>query len=233
MGLFSRAKDLGDYKILEVVNENRTSIKTNSARGIECRILFEDENVQYIQCSVDPFCMNMHHYLLRKEKSNKGKVIYLGEIDELACYCDGKIIEVLPYSFYKHCMTMIDCNTGERRKVDYLGKEDVLGVECKYCRDKIINIAATDHDITMLVVRKKTYDSQLAGNPMNEDLRYEIKLVYQNGTLSYMPVNTDSIVKRGPWPKIPLPPGPYTAADMDILYEEYGKEAVDEAILIR
>lgn len=48
-------------------------------------------------------------------------------------------------------------------------------------------------------------------------------------------MSTDSIVKRGPWPrsKVVLPPPPYTAADLSLLYVKYGKEAVDEALRIK
>jgi len=75
----------------------------------------------------------------------------------------------------------------------------------------------------------------LATNPYNEDFTYEIKVVYENDQFRLIPVTTDSIVKRGPWPKpkINLPPGPYTAADMQMFYDHFGKEAVDEALMIK
>ncbi len=236
MGLFSRYKDLHDYKILEVVNVKKTPIGINGASGAKCRVLYEDGNVQYLLAIKERF-QNESHYLLRRETSNKGKIIFLGQTIDLVCYCNGKLFEVFPYaiSMHNHCMTMIDCDTGERQEVDFLGKDEVLGINCKLCHDKVIDISAADHALKILVRRNKSTDPNLAANENNEDFTYEIKATYQNGLLSLSPLSQESIVKKGPWPKpkVQLPPGPYTAADMDILYSQYGKEAVDEAILIK
>ena len=232
MGLFNKYKGLHEYKILEVVNEKRTPIGTND----KCEVLFEDENVQYFIFIKEHF-QNKSDYLLRREKNNKGKIIYLGNIIEPYCFCKGKVFWAFPFAVSRdnHCMTMIDCITGESQKVDFLGTDKVLEIDADNCWDKIIKLSSVDNVISLLVRRNKSTDSNLAAIPLNEDLVYEIKVLYENNRFNPIPVTLDSIVKKGPWPKpkIKLPPGPYTAAEMQMYYDQFGKEAVDEALLLK
>lgn len=236
MGLFSRYKDLHDYKILEVINVKKTPIGINGASGAKCRVLYEDENVQVLSCEKERF-QNKSHYLLRRDKNNKGKIVFLGETLDLVCYCNGKAFYVFPHAIpmHNHTMTMIDCLTGERKEIDFLEKEEVLGFDPKLCRDVIKDISSSDNKISIFVIRNKIDDPKYSTNSLNEDLSYKIEVIYQNGLFDIKPVTLESIVKKGPWPKpkFQLPPGPYTAADMDMLYHQYGKEAVDEALLLK
>ena len=70
MGLFNPHKRLSEYKILEVVNEKKTPIGIDDV----CKVLFEDENVQYLLYETGS-AQNKGGYLLRKEKNNKGRII--------------------------------------------------------------------------------------------------------------------------------------------------------------
>ena len=233
MGLFNRYKGIGEYKLLEVINEKKTPIDIHSALY---RVLFEDENVQYFLYGVKRW-EDTNYYLLRKDKNNKGRIVFLGSVIEPVCYCNGKIFWAFPYaiSMHNHNMTMIDGITGEQQEIDFLGQEEVLGFDVKQCHDKIKTLSSNQNDIILRVLRRKTNDPTNMTNPLNDDLFYNIVVNYQNGAFTREPVTTNSIVNRGPWPKpnVILPPGPYTAADMEILYNQYGKEAVIDALLYK
>lgn len=236
MGLFNRYKSLGEYKIREEVNRKRTPIDIDNVREDKCKILFEDGNYQYLLYIIDKTLVK-NCYLLMREKNNKDRIIFLGSVIEPVCYCNGKIFWVFPYaiSMHNHNMTMVDGITGEKQEIDFLGQEEVLGFDVKQCHDKIKMLSSTPNDITLHVLRRKTDDPTNMTNPLNDDLFYNIEVNYQNGVFTRKPVTTNSIVKRGPWPKskVVLPPPPYTEADLNLLYGEYGKEAVDEALRIK
>ena len=233
MGLFNRYKGIEEYKRLEVINEKKTPIDIHSALY---RVLFEDENVQYFIYGIKRW-QDPNYYLLRKDKNNKGRIVSLGSVIEPVCYCNGKIFWVFPYaiSMHNHNMTMIDGITGEQQEIDFLGQEEVLGFDVKQCQDKIKMLSSTKNDIILRVLRRKTNDPSNMTNPFNEDLFYNIVVNYQNGAFTREPVTTNSIVQRGPWPKskVVLPLPPYTEADLSLLYDQYGKEAVDEALRIK
>ena len=236
MGLFGGKKELKDYKILETVKVKKLGINIDEAlkNGSNCYVIFENESFQLIRW-LEKHINRESFYLLRRDKSN-GCVTYLGRLPDLFCCCDGNIFDLYRYSMKDdHSMTMINTVTGERQKIDYLGEGSVLGIPAKDCWDPVIKVSATDNIIHITFRRKKRNDTNLAANPQNEDFEYCINVVYKNGQFTRMPVTTESITKRGPWPKpgIPLPFGELTEADMDILYSQYGKEKVDEAIRIK
>lgn len=217
MGLFSRHKSIGSHKALEVVNDKKIKANIDEAlRKKECKILFENEDIQYIQYNGG--------YYLRREKKNKNKLIYLGMANRLACYFNGKIIS--PNSILsldsQPSMEIIDCVTGERGKVDIIGKREVLGIDVSQCRDTVVSIKSDNQAVTLILRREKSYDPKFSAIPYNEDFEYAVKLVLQNDHLTTTPVTPASITKRGPWakPKFVLPPDELTEADLALFLDQ-------------
>lgn len=209
MGLFGK-KNLEDYKILDIVNPNRTEINIDEALRTKekcgarkeydkCKFVFEDMDYQYYL-----YYASIRYHLLKRQKK-KNRIVYLGKAEDLACYFHEKIFTISSFSMfsYDRNMKIIDCKTGERKQADFLGKGDVFAGGSAFCQDRVLKmgISIDRQAIELIIRREKAEFPKDLQDPFNDDLVYKMKIVFENGKFAATPITSDAIIKRGPWPK--------------------------------
>ena len=120
-------------------------------------------------------------YLLRQEKSNPKKVVYLGQAKENMCICGNKLfaIDRINYtSRTNHPVYCIDVDTGESIELPVLSDKGCYFAMHWHCQDCVESISLRDDTIILAVTR---YREKSHGE---EELRYRAHIRYENGRFS-------------------------------------------------
>lgn len=120
-------------------------------------------------------------YLLRQEKLNPKKVVYLGQAKNKMCVCGNKVYAINRINYTSrttHPLYCIDIETGESRELPVLSDKGCYIAMHWHCQDCVESIALEDGAVVMDVTRYKE------NSHYEEELKYRVYIRYENGKYS-------------------------------------------------
>lgn len=177
MGLFGN-KPIYKYRVLDKykVDIDKENEELRQANQNERYIYVGETDVYRIYYFRGEIASNT--YLLRQEKAQPKKVVYLGEAKDKMCICGNKlyIINRINYtSRTHHPLYCIDIDTGEKTELTVLSDKGCYIALHWHCQDCVEAISTVGNSVVLDVTRYKE------NSHYEEECKYRISVQYKDG----------------------------------------------------